>query len=163
MDQNREKMKAHKFFLIFLVGILFTACQETALYEKVYTFENETWTQKVKPVFKIDIADTTQAYDFILTLRTTTDYQFNNLWIFLNTKTPSGQKAREPFEIKVTNPDGSWAGKKTGTVVEIPLYFRRRKMPEKGTYTFMIEQGITASQIDQVLDIGLRVEAAKTE
>lgn len=133
------------------------------MYEKVYAFENEEWTQKVKPLFKVDITDTTKEYDFILTLRTTTDYQFNNLWIFLNTTTPSGQKAREPFEIKITNPDGSWAGKKTGTVVEIPLYFRRRKMPEKGQYKFLIEQGITESKIDQVLDIGLRVEEAKAQ
>lgn len=133
------------------------------MYEKVYAFENEEWTQKVKPLFRVDITDTTKEYDFILTLRTTTDYQFNNLWIFLNTTTPSGQKAREPFEIKITNPDGSWAGKKTGTVVEIPLYFRRRKMPEKGQYKFLIEQGITESKIDQVLDIGLRVEEAKAQ
>jgi len=31
-------------------------------------------------------------------------------------------------------------------------------MPEKGNYTFALEQGITASAIDEVLDIGLRVE-----
>lgn len=156
-------MKAHKLLYALFGLLLLVSCQEQAMYEKVYAFENEEWTQKVKPLFKVDITDTTKEYDFILTLRTTTDYQFNNLWIFLNTTTPSGQKAREPFEIKITNPDGSWAGKKTGTVVEIPLYFRRRKMPEKGQYKFLIEQGITESKIDQVLDIGLRVEEAKAQ
>lgn len=156
-------MKVHKLLYALFGLLLLVSCQEQAMYEKVYAFENEEWTQKVKPLFKVDITDTTKEYDFILTLRTTTDYQFNNLWIFLNTTTPSGQKAREPFEIKITNPDGSWAGKKTGTVVEIPLYFRRRKMPEKGQYKFLIEQGITESKIDQVLDIGLRVEEAKAQ
>lgn len=148
---------------IFLlsVGILFTSCQEAALYEKVYSFEGSTWSQKVKPTFKIDIKDVNKEYDFILTLRTTTDYDYNNLWIFLNTVTPSGSRGREPFEIKISNPDGSWAGKKTGTVVEFPLNFKRRKMPEKGTYTFIIEQGITESTISEVLDIGLRVEEVK--
>lgn len=148
---------------IFLlsVGILFSSCQEAALYEKVYSFEGSTWSQKVKPTFKIDIKDVNKEYDFILTLRTTTDYDYNNLWIFLNTVTPSGSRGREPFEIKISNPDGSWAGKKTGTVVEFPLNFKRRKMPEKGTYTFIIEQGITESTISEVLDIGLRVEEVK--
>jgi gliding motility-associated lipoprotein GldH len=154
-------MKVHNGILFCLfVGLLF-GCQEAPLYEKVYGFENNEWTQRVKPEFKVEIADTTSEYDFVLTLRTTTDYKFNNLWVFLNTKTPSGTKAREPFEIRITNPDGTWAGKKTGTVVEFPLTFRRRKLPEKGTYWFTLEQGITASTIDEVLDLGFRVDQVK--
>jgi hypothetical protein len=31
-------------------------------------------------------------------------------------------------------------------------------LPLKGKYTFTLEQGITESKIDQVLDIGLNVE-----
>jgi gliding motility-associated lipoprotein GldH len=131
------------------------------MYEKEYSFEGSSWSQKVKPSFKVDIKDIEKEYDFILTLRTTTDYNYNNLWVFLNTVTPSGVRAREPFEILITNPDGSWAGKKTGTVVEFPLNFKRRKMPEKGIYTFTLEQGITESTISEVLDIGLRVEEVK--
>jgi hypothetical protein len=79
----------------------------------------------------------------------------------MNTKTPNGEKAREPFEIKITNPDGSWIGKKTGTIVENSLNFKRRKLPLKGKYTFILEQGITDSKINQVLDIGLVVTEAK--
>lgn len=147
------------FFLS--IGLLFFSCQDAAMYEKEYSFEGSSWSQKVKPSFKVDIKDIEKEYDFILTLRTTTDYNYNNLWVFLNTVTPSGVRAREPFEILITNPDGSWAGKKTGTVVEFPLNFKRRKMPEKGIYTFTLEQGITESTISEVLDIGLRVEEVK--
>ena len=154
-------IKRHSFKLLLCAGLILSACQETPVFEKSYAFEGDYWDQKVKPTFKVDIKDLDKEYDFILTLRTTTDYHYNNLWVFLNTTTPSGQKGREPFEIKITNPDGSWAGKKTGTVVEFPLYFKRRKMPEKGIYTFILEQGITASKIDEVLDIGLRVEEVK--
>lgn len=151
----------YKWSFFLAVGLIFSSCQEAAMYEKVYSFEGSTWSQKVKPSFTVDIKDVNKEYDFILTLRTTTDYDYNNLWIFLNTVTPSGSRGREPFEIKISNPDGSWAGKKTGTVVEFPLNFKRRKMPEKGKYTFEIEQGITSSTISEVLDIGLRVEEVK--
>ena len=119
------------------------------------------WEQNVKPSFVIDIADTTKEYDFILTLRTTTDYKYSNLWLYMNTTTPSKEHAREPFEIKITNPDGSWVGKKTGTIVEHSLYFKRRKMPMKGAYVFLLEQGITDSKVDEVLDISLVVQEAK--
>jgi gliding motility-associated lipoprotein GldH len=152
-------MKTRLDLIIFMAAILlFAGCEEAPTYEKTYAFENHEWQQNVKPSFTVDIKDVEKEYDFILTLRTTTEYKYSNLWIYMNTTTPDGQKAREPFEIKITNPDGSWIGKKTGTVVEHSLYFKRRKMPSVGKYVFVLEQGITNSKIDEMLDIGLMVQ-----
>ncbi|TNF47470.1 MAG: gliding motility lipoprotein GldH [Bacteroidetes bacterium] len=156
-------MKRVIAFFLLVSAVSLTSCDEAPVYEKVYSFEDKNWDQQQKLNFKVDIKDIDQEYDFIITLRTTTDYNYNNLWIFLNTITPSGQKAREPFEIKVTNPDGSWAGIKTGTVVEFPLKFKSRKLPEEGVYTFVIEQGITATEITEVLDLGFRVDKVSKE
>jgi hypothetical protein len=36
-------------------------------------------------------------------------------------------------------------------------------MPEKGKYTFVLEQGITQSKIDEILDVTLLVEEAGKE
>lgn len=145
-----------------LLGILMlTSCEIAPTYEKTYTFDKNEWDQKVKPTFTVDVKSTEKEYDFILTIRTTTDYKYSNLWIYWNTTTPDGKKAREPFEIKITNPDGSWIGKKTGTIVENSLFFKSRKMPMKGKYTFVLEQGITDSKIDQILDVGLLVQEVK--
>lgn len=154
-------MKQLSWFGILTLVVLLVSCSEKAYYEKVYSFESKEWDQRVKPSFTVEIEDTTKEYNFIVTLRTTTDYKFNNLWIFMNTKSPKGEKGREPFQIYITNPDGSWIGKKTGTIVENQLRFNQRKMPQKGKYKFTLEQAITASTIDEVLDIGLRVEEIK--
>lgn len=156
-------MKTKNKFFGFLFGSLFiVSCEQAPMFEKTYTFENKVWKQDVKPSFNVNIQDIDKEYDFILTLRTTTDYKYSNLWIYLNTVTPDGQKAREPFELIITNPDGSWSGKKTGTIVENNLAFKRRKMPLKGKYSFTIEQGITESKIDEILDLGLQVIEVKT-
>lgn len=149
----------NKFFL-FLSLLVFASCTEQPMYEKVYSFDNKRWDQDVKPVYKVKVDDIDQEYDFTLTLRTTTDYKYSNLWVFMKTETPDGMVERKPFEIIVANPDGSWVGNKTGTIVETPLYFRRRKLPVRGEYTFTIEQGITQSEIDEVLDLGFRVTVA---
>lgn len=145
--------------------IIFTAflasCGSTPIFEKSYVFEKGEWKQNTKPSFVVEIKDPTKEYDFVLTLRTTTEYKYSNLWIYMSTKTPNGEKAREPFELKITNPDGSWIGKKTGTIVENSLNFKRRKLPLNGKYTFVLEQGITDSNIDQILDVGLVVTEAK--
>jgi gliding motility-associated lipoprotein GldH len=153
--------KARKI-IAFVVGVfLFTACSNLPTYEKAYTFKDKVWKQNVKPVFVVDIQDTSKAYNFTLTLRTTTDYKYSNLWVYLNTKTPKKQTGREAFEIKTTYPDGTWIGTKTGTIVEHTLNFNKRKLPEKGNYVFILEQGITQSIVDEVLDISLIVEEVK--
>ena len=155
-------MKRRRSKAVALLSLAFLiSCESAPTFEKSYVFENKEWKQDIKPSFTVDIKDASKDYDFVLTLRTTTEYKYSNLWVYMNTKTPNGEKAREPFEIKITNPDGSWIGKKTGTIVENSLNFKRRKLPLKGKYTFILEQGITDSKINQVLDIGLVVTEAK--
>jgi hypothetical protein len=79
----------------------------------------------------------------------------------MKTTTPNGEVAREPFEIRVASEDGSWIGNKTGTIVETPINFKRRKLPEKGNYTFIIEQAITEDEVSEVLDLQFTVSAAE--
>ncbi|MCE2713648.1 MAG: gliding motility lipoprotein GldH, partial [Cryomorphaceae bacterium] len=81
--------------------LLVMGCEEAPTFEKTYAFENHQWQQNVKPSFTVDIVDVEKEYDFILTLRTTTDYKYSNLWVYMSTTTPDVQKAREPFEIKI--------------------------------------------------------------
>lgn len=145
---------------IYFICLFFLAvsCGEVPHYEKVYSFENRVWAQDVKLSYPVEVTDINAKYNFTLSLRVSTDYKYNNLWVFLKTTSPDGTEAREPFEIKITNPDGSWVGNRTGSVVETPLVFKERQLPLAGTYTFVLEQGITTSTVDNVLDLGFKVE-----
>ena len=148
--------------LLFVVIVTFLfSCDDASFYTKSYSFNNNTWERSVKPKFIVEIKDTKHLYDFIVTLRTSTSYKYNNLWIFLNTTPPNGLSVREPFEIKTCYPDGSWIGKKTGSIVEHTLIFKRRKVPSRGKYKFILEQGITEKLIDEVVDISFEVKLVK--
>ena len=151
-------MNKKLFIFSALLLVLLTSCLNQPVYEKSYSFKKNQWDFNAKPSFKVEIQDTTQTYDFTITFRTTTDYEYNNVWFYLNTTTPDGEKAREPFEMKITNTDGSWIGKKTGTIVETELFFKSRKLPKSGIYSFYLEQGITEPNLKNVLDVGLRVD-----
>lgn len=154
-------MQVRNLYIVLLLTLVLASCTEQSFYEKSYSFNNNTWNLKVKPVFKVDIKDTSKLYNFTITLRTTTDYSFNNCWFYLNTKTPNKIKAREPFEMKITNADGTWIGKKSGTIVETVLPFKRRKFPVEGVYTFQLEQAVVQENLGEVLDIGIRIEEVK--
>lgn len=107
----------------------------------------------MKPLFKVHIPDTTNLYTIEITLRTTTDYAFNNLWFFIHAKPPKGAVGREPVEIKLAHADGSWIGEKSGTVVTTSVYYRHKKFPQKGNYYFTLEQGITEDAVGEIMDI----------
>ena len=154
-----EKIKNSIVFL--LLSVVLFSCGEQPFYEKVVAFDDREWKLDVKPEFSFEVKDVEKEYDFTLSLRTSTDYKYSNLWVFMKTITPDGTVAREPFEIVITNPDGSWVGEKTGSVVTTPLYFRSRKLPKAGKYSFIIEQGITQSTVDEVHDLTFKVEENK--
>lgn len=147
-----------KLFLISCITILLASCSKSPFYEKSYSFKNGVWNLNEKPYFKVAIEDTTKSYNFTLTLRVATSYAYNNIWFYLNSKTPSGLKAREPFELKITYPDGRWIGKKTGSIVETQIYFKSRKFAEKGDYTFVLEQAVIQENLKDVLDVVFSVE-----
>lgn len=138
-----------------------TACQDQPFFQQSYSFKNNTWAKKNNPSFSVEIKDTAKAYNFILTLRTETSYAYSNAWVYLNSKAPNKEFAREPFEIKITDEKGRWLGKKTGSIVENKLVFRNRKLSKPGKYTFVFEQGITKKVLYNVLDLGLEIEEVK--
>jgi gliding motility-associated lipoprotein GldH len=150
-------MKTLALSLGILLLALVSSCDKAPLYTKSYSFKNNEWKQDVKPVFRVHIPDTTRAYNITITLRTTTDYAYNNLWFFLHSRTPKGQTGREPIEVVISNPDGSWAGEKSGTIVSAKLIFKHRKFPQIGWYTFTFEQGITDKIAKDIMDISYTV------
>lgn len=151
------KIAGFKFIVGIALLLLVTACGNTPLYTKSFTFANNEWEQAVKPQFVVDIPDTKNYYSIHISLRTTTDYPYSNLWFFLHSKTPKGQTGREPIEIQLARPDGSWIGEKSGTVVETVVHFKHRKFPQKGKYVFTFEQGITEKTATEIMDISYTV------
>jgi gliding motility-associated lipoprotein GldH len=157
------RIKANNLAIASLLSltVLLGACSEKPFFDKTYAFDGKVWEQRVRPTFEVNIQDTAKYYDFVLTLRTTADYSYSNLWVFLNSETPNGITAREPFQFHIANPDGSWIGQKSGTMVDNQMIFKKRKFPIKGKYKFSIEQGITEKVVDQVMDINLWLQEAK--
>lgn len=158
----RMNKLVNKFIGFLVLTLVLSSCGDTPLYTKSYSFKNNAWSQEQKPLFVVDIPDTTNYYTVEITLRTTTDYAYNNLWFFIHTKTPKGETGREPVQIKIAGEDGSWVGEKSGTVVSTSVYYRHKRFPQKGKYVFTLEQGITEDVVANVMDISYTVTQDKT-
>lgn len=152
---KRKTLNKGTWLIIGLFALLISSCGEKPHFDQFYAFDLNEWSQDVKPRFEVEVKDTSKWYDMVITLRTTTDYAHSNLWIFLNSETPSGATAREPYQFYIADERGAWLGRKSGTFVENEIVFRKRKFPEPGVYSFVLEQAITEETIDEVINVGL--------
>lgn len=146
-----------------LAVLLFSAgCGSSPYFEEYQSIEGNTWNYREPAVFEMDVDDTVSAFDFYLNLRTTKSYEFSNIYVFFLTDFPDGHHTRDTIEAILAGPDGTWLGKTTGGLVENKILFRKnKKFPMTGAYTFRIEQAMRGEELNEVADVGIRIEKSK--
>ena len=154
----QRKIKYGYVLALFSALLSLSSCGDTAIYDNAHNFENRVWSVGDTARFSVDVTDTLQAYDFVITLRNTTRYPWSNLWVHIASTAPDGVTSKVAQRIQIARPDGSWIGRVSGTIVESKLHYRTTTFPLPGTYTFAISQATQEEQIDEVLDISLRIE-----
>ena len=123
--------------------------------------DNHNWSyaNAVKNEVKID--DASIPYNIYINLRVTGEYKYSNIFVLLH-KNGRKLKGTTRFEIKLADLDGEWLGQGSGNLYSYQLPIMTNfKFPEKGTYTFSIEQNMRDNPLHEVNDVGMRVEKAK--
>ena len=156
--------------IILCIGVLFLfftmqSCTDDTLYMDTHKFKNNEWKQKEKPSFKVEFPGDTITYDVIFTLRSTVDYAYNNIWLYITTSGPECDNypelksilGRSPVEIKMAKANGEWIGSKSGTYIDHKLKFRQRRFC-KGKYTFQVEQAVTIGMLNDLSDLTIEVK-----
>lgn len=146
--------------------LLFCSCTPIDLYERVATIPGHAWQASYKPDFKFDIRDTTAAYQLFLILRHNNKYNYNNIWLNLYRKKPDGQVSKVPYELQLASNERGWLAQGMDDIYEhrIPLtppandsfYFNHA-----GVYTFTVEQIMREDPLQNVMNVGLRIERKK--
>jgi gliding motility-associated lipoprotein GldH len=157
-----NRFKRIAFYLV--PGALFLfSCQTIDLYEKSVSVPGHAWKSSFKPRFTFTIKDTTSPYQIFLVLRHTDKYNYNNIYVNLVTKQP-GQDSTQSgrYDLKLGTNENGWLASGMDDIYEHRIeltpsnrefYFRKA-----GDYTFTIEQIMREDPLDNVLDVGLRVE-----
>ena len=150
-------------YILLLTSYFLAACTSIDLYEKSVTIPRHSWKASYKPSFTFTIKDTSSAYQLFLVLRHTDKYNFNNIYINLSTQQPgqdSTQTAR--YDLRLATNEKGWLGSGMDDIYEHRIaltpsgqqfYFRK-----PGNYTFSIEQIMREDPLNNVLNVGLRIE-----
>jgi gliding motility-associated lipoprotein GldH len=151
-----------KSTMILIAGslIFLLSCKNNALFTDSAVMPENTWNLFNTPEFRVEITDTTNRSDVFFTIRTGSDYPFRNIWLFVTTTSPDGEKIlTDTLEYNLADEKGNWYGKGFGDIHELNLPYRTNVFfPVKGKYLFKIQHGMREVDLKGIYDIGLRIE-----
>jgi gliding motility-associated lipoprotein GldH len=139
------------------------SCTTIDLYEKTVAIPGHSWKSSFKPSFTFTIKDTASAYQLFLIIRHNDKYNYNNIYINMQTKQPgqdSIQQAR--YDLLLATNENGWLAygmddiyehRISLTATDKPSYFKK-----SGNYTFTVEQVMREDPLNNVLNVGLRIE-----
>ena len=135
---------------------LFSCINNT--HKEYRSFNNNMWNTDSAAVFKYTISDTIIKYDLSLKIRHTIDYEFQNLFLFLE------DIKKDTVEIILASKNGKWLGSGISDVREVEYVFdKNRIFSKKGEYKIRVEQAMRygpkdkIENLEHILDIGLIV------
>ena len=144
-------------YLLFFCGVILISCGNNT-HEDYHSFHHNGWSSDSIVYFKYTITDTTSRYDLSLNIRHTVNYEFQNLFIFLEEGT------RDTIEISLANKRGKWLGLGISDVREFKYTIENQRVfTEKGTYELSVEQAMRYGELhkierlEHILDVGLIV------
>ncbi len=149
-----------KQLCLFVSMLLLFSCSETGLYEKVVFMPKNQWSYSSKPVFNFEIKDTSANYLVYFLFRHADAYEYNNVWIKLNSSLPGDSTARsERFDVPLAA-NNRWLGTGMDDIYDhrVLLYKEPVKFIKPGAYSIMIEHDMRVEPLDHVFNVGLRLE-----
>lgn len=147
-------------FIVFIfVAILISACGNPGILNQYQRIPDSRWKKEKPVIFEGNLTDKYALYNIYLQVRNTTDYNYSNLYLFINTTLPDKTQTRDTVECFLANPEGKWIGSGFGKIKESRWLMKKGMMISKpGLYKFSIEQAMRVDVLEGIADIGLKIE-----
>jgi len=123
-------------------------------------FDKKTWNSDSVILFSINSKDSIERHKVTLNIRHTTDYKFQNLYLFTHF-----QGASDTVELMISEKNGKWKGRGIGTAREISFVLKKDVYFEKEEdYSLSVEQAMRYGNKNKInkliglLAVGLSVE-----
>ncbi len=155
-------MKKSNLTIAFLILCLLSGCGRNTLFSDTKAMPDEKWNMYSPASFNCNVTDTLGSYDVSFSIRTTTDYPYRNLFLFVLTSFPSGTSVTDTIQYALADEKGKWYGKGVGDIREMTMHFKTNVFfPEKGEYHFRVIQGMRDTSLNGVYDFGMKIKKRK--
>ncbi len=153
-------MKRIKFrYLAVIVVLMHFSCDSSRILDSNVEIPSAKWSISDKKEFNFVIEDTLSNYNVFVNIRNSNDYQYRNLYLYMEMTSPSNKFFRDTVEVMLAESDGRWKGKGVGSLwqSQIPI-LKGVKMLESGQYNISMVHGMRHDTLKAITDVGIRVE-----
>lgn len=146
--------------LLFLIG----GCTPLALYEKSVPFPQQAWKSDYIPAFDFVIGDTNARYEVAIVFRHRDRYHYNNIWLRISVTDPKASTHSFDTDLLLGTNESGWLGTGMDDIYEHRISLQNEllekgiSLRQAGTYRFSIEQLMREDPLEEVMNIGIRVE-----
>lgn len=153
-------MKGAKLFFINVLFLFFiNSCEPIHLYEQSTTYPSHHWATQQVNQYEFNIIDTNALYKISFVIRHHSAYHYKNIWLQLDTQSPSDSVVRQNLNLQLANDQKGWLGVGMDDIFDqrIPINSTPTKL-KLGKYRFNIQHTMREDPLQEVLATGLRVE-----
>ena len=157
---KRKSLTIRSVIFTFYLLVVSYSCARIDLYEKLTPLPKHEWKSNFKPQFSFDITDTTANYQPFLILRHDDKYNYNNIWLNVYIKGPDNAIQKFQIEKQLATNEGGWLASGMDDIYDhrLPLTPSTIQLKKAGRYTFTIEQIMREDPLENIMDVGLRLE-----
>jgi gliding motility-associated lipoprotein GldH len=129
------------------------------VFESSENLKGASWGKNDALNFQVNITDTTGIHNVLITTRNLGSYRYSNLFLFINTTSPTGAHLVDTLEISLADAGGEWKGSGLGDLNYLRTPWRSQvRFPFPGVYSFSITQGMREDELKGIGDVGIRIE-----
>ena len=135
--------------LLFFLVVGFVSCQNENKKEVYHSFNNNTWNTDSIVSFELDNIDTTGSHDLYLMVRHTTNFKFQNLFLFTNF-----ENQQDTLELFLSEKSGRWLGKGFGEIKELKIRIKENvNFKDNQDQTFSVEQAMRYEDLEKIINL----------
>ncbi len=143
---------------VFLLAMSMSSCGENYVFDEEKIIDQAGWSYQDSVSFAVDIKDTTKVYCLYLDIVHDTEYSNQNLYVYINTEFPNGERPGKRLSINLSENSGRWYGDcgKTNCVLRANLQ-PRAFFNELGKHTFTVKQYMRTDPLQGIESLSLKI------
>jgi len=161
-----EMKKSKRYFnnLLLLVGLLAVqACGPTIVFEQSIAIDQTEWNYDQNLIFEFEAPDTSNLYNILLIVDHSMDYEYQNLYVNINTTFPGGNTDQQMISLNLADKMGNWNGVCSGSKCEATIGLQLNAKFEKfGKYKIEIVQNTRKEFLPHLSSFTLAIEEVES-
>ena len=152
-------MKLTVCAIFFLFAL--SSCNDSVVLSELTTIDSGKWGFEDSWMITAELNDTLTPMNYFIQVRHGANYPYQNLILYFKTFYPNNTYKVDTIDCPLAERSGKWYGTGLGDLLDNRIMFKRNvQLPQGGKYKFELQHAMRSDTIEEVYDIGLRIEKA---